>query len=115
MDKKLLVNYIKPALESLQNEGLKITRAEIWPGELRGYYTLAISAEWNNDSFKDQYMLIANKLRAMMPIDSFIHIMNIYTFGTPESIDEYIDYYVVGRDFLQIQSLYPTKLEAVAA
>jgi hypothetical protein len=115
MDQKLLVNYIKPVIKSLQDDGLKMTRVEVWPGELNGYFTLAISAQWAEDGSRYRVMLILNKIRAMLSPDIYTHIINIYTFDTPESIEKYIDYYVTGRDYFRVQSLYPPKLEAVAA
>jgi hypothetical protein len=54
-------------------------------------------------------------VREMIPHDIAKYIVNIYTFDTPESIEKYIDYYVTGRDYFKVQSLYPPKLEAVAA
>ena len=115
MDQKLLVSYIKPVIQSLQNDGLKITRAEVWPGDINGYFTLAISAEWAGSGSKDRTLLILNKVRTMIPYDVYKFIINFYTFDTPESIEKYIDYYVTGRDYFRVQSLYPPKLESVAA
>jgi acid stress-induced BolA-like protein IbaG/YrbA len=115
MDQKLLVSYIKPVIKSLQDDGLKITRAEVWPGDINGYFTLAISAEWAGDSSKDRVLLVLDKIRALIPHEVSKYIVNKYTFDTPESIEKYIDYYVTGRDYFRVQSLYPPKLEAVAA
>ena len=115
MDQKLLVSYIKPVIQSLQDDGLKITRADVWPGDVNGYFTLAISAEWDKSDKKPRVLLVWNKIRALIPPEISTYIVNKYTFDTPESIDEYIDYYVTGRDYFKVQSLYPPKLEAVAA
>jgi hypothetical protein len=115
MDQKLLVTYIKPVIKSLQEDGVKITRVEVWPGDINGYFTLAISAEWDKNDRKDPVLLILDKIRAHIPHEVSKYIVNKYTFDTPESIDKYIDYYVTGRDYFKVQSLYPPKLEAVAA
>jgi hypothetical protein len=37
MDQKLLVTYIKPVIQSLQDDGLKITRADVWLGDIREF------------------------------------------------------------------------------
>lgn len=115
MDQKLLVNYIKPVIQSLQDDGLKITRAEVWPGDMNGYFTLAISAEWDKNETRPRVLLVLDKIRALIPHEVSKYIVNKYTFDTPESIEKYIDYYVTGRDYFRVQSLYPPKLESVAA
>ncbi len=115
MEQKLLVTYIKPVIKSLQDDGLKITRAEVWPGDINGYFTLAISAEWDKNEKRDPVLFVLDKIRALIPHEISKYIVNKYTFDTPESIDKYIDYYVTGRDYFKVQSLYPPKLEAVAA
>jgi hypothetical protein len=115
MDQKLLVSHIKPVIQSLENEGLKMTRVEVWPGDINGYFTLAISAEWPENLKEPRVLLVSHKVRAMIPHDVAKYIVNIYTFDTPESIEKYIDYYVTGRDYFRVQSLYPPKLEGIAA
>lgn len=116
MYQKLLVSYIKPVIKSLQDDGLKITRADVWSGDVNGYFTLAISAKCAEEGRKYRVMLILNKIRAMIPSDVYKYIINYYTFDTPESIEKYIDYYVTGRDYFKVQSLlYSPKTEAVAA
>ena len=115
MDQKLLVTYIKPVIKSLEDDGLKITRADVWPGDINGYFTLAISAEWDKTQTRPRVLLVLDKIRALSPHEVSKFIVNKFTFDTPESIDEYIDYYVTGRDYFKVQSLYPPKLEAVAA
>jgi hypothetical protein len=115
MDQKLLVNYIKPVIKGLQDDGLEITRVEVWPGDINGYFTLAISAEWDDNNSRLPVLLVLDKIRAMIPHEVSKYIVNKYTFDTPESIEKYIDYYVTGRDYFRVQSLYPPKLEGVAA
>jgi hypothetical protein len=115
MDQKVLVTYIKPVIKSLQDDGLNITRADVWPGDMNGYFTLAISAEWDINQTRPPVLIVWDKIRAMMPHEVSKYIVNKYTFDTPESIDKYIDYYVTGRDYFKVQSLYPPKSEAVAA
>ena len=107
MDKKVLVNYIKPVLKKLQEDGLQLTRVEIWPAEWNGHYTVAVSANWQGLSHWDRLMRIVHKLREMLPVDVNKHILNVYTYDTPESIDEYINLYVTGSDLYHVQSLYP--------
>lgn len=115
MDQKLLVSYIKPVIQSLEDDGLKMTRVEVWPGDMNGYFTLAVSADWDKNNPKARVLIISHKVREMIPHDIAKYIVNIYTFDTPESIEKYIDYYVTGRDYFKVQSLYPPKLEAIAA
>ena len=114
MDQKLLVSYIKPVIKSLQDDGLKITRADVWPGDVNGYFTLAISAEWDKNDKKPRVLIVWNKIRELMPHDVSKYIVNKYTFDTPESIDEYINLYVTGSDLYHVQSLYPSAGAVVA-
>ena len=46
MDKKALVRLLRPVFQSLQQTGLVITDVELLPISLKGYYTLAVSADW---------------------------------------------------------------------
>jgi hypothetical protein len=115
MDQKLLVTYIKPVIKSLQEDGVKITRANVWPGDINSYFTLAISTEWDKKEKRNPVLLVLDKIRAHIPHEVSKYIANKYTFDTPESIDKYIDYYVTGRDYFKVQSLYSPTLEAVAA
>ena len=112
MDQKLLVTYIKPVIKSLQDDGVKITRVDVWPGDINGYFTLAISAEWDKNEKRNPVLLVLDKTRAMIPHEISKYIVNKFTFDTPESIDKYIDYYVTDRDYFKMQSLYPLALEA---
>ena len=114
MDKKVLVNYIKPIIKKLREDGLQLTRVEIWPAEWNGYYTIAVSANWGGLSHWDRLMRILDKLDDMMPVEVRKRVLNVYTYDTPESIDEYINLYVTGSDLYHVQSLYPS-VGAVAA
>ncbi len=107
--------YIAGYCIELAHDGLKMTRVEVWPGDMNGYFTLAVSAEWDKNNPKARVLIVSHKVREMIPHDIAKYIVNIYTFDTPESIEKYIDYYVTGREYFKVQSLYPPKLEAIAA
>ncbi len=90
MDQKLLVSYIQPVIQSLADDGLKMTRVEVWPGDMNGYFTLAVSAEWDKNNPKARVLIVSHKVREMIPHDIAKYIVNIYTFDTPESIRVFI-------------------------
>jgi hypothetical protein len=113
MDKKILVKKLMPVIPRLQKEGMSINRVEIWPAEWNGYYTLAISADWKNWTNRQRLQQITKILREMVPDDMRKHLLNLYTFDTPESIDEYINLYVTGSDLYHVQSLYASSVVAV--
>jgi hypothetical protein len=113
MDKKILVKQLIPVIPRLQKEGMPISRVEVWPAEWNGYYTLAISADWKNWPHRQRLQHITKILREMVPADMRKHILNLYTYDTPESIDEYINLYVTGSDLYHVQSLYPSSAVAV--
>ena len=113
MDKKILVKQLLPIIPRLQKEGMPINRVEVWPAEWNGYYTLAISADWKNWPHRQRLQRITQILREMVPTDMRKHILNLYTYDTPESIDEYINLYVTGSDLYHVQSLYASSAVAV--
>jgi hypothetical protein len=87
MVKKVLVERFKPVIKALKNDGLEITRAELYAAELNKYYTLAISADWKDISPIGKHTLIRSKMRELLPLDVSRYILNIYTYKTPEDID----------------------------
>ena len=87
MDKKVLVKHLEPIIKSLQMDGLRITRAEVFPAEWRGYYTLAISADWADMPRLNRHQKMSKKMRELLPIDMYRRLLNVYTYNTPEEIE----------------------------
>ena len=114
MDKKILVKQLMAVIPQLQKDGMPINRVEVWPAEWNGYYTFAISADWKSWPRWERIQHITKILREMLPVEVNKHILNVYTYDTPESIDEYINLYVTGSDLYHVQSLYPTAGAVVA-
>lgn len=87
MDKKILVRELAPFIAALQAEGLNITRAEIFPAELRGYYTLAISADWKDLIGIKRHRMLTQKKIEYLSRESHSHLLNTYTYNSPEAIE----------------------------
>jgi hypothetical protein len=92
MDKKILVKHLTPIIKSLQTDGLKITRAEVFPAEWRGYYTLAISADWAEMPRLDRHQKMSKKMRELLPIETYKRLLNVYTYNTPEEIESEMEF-----------------------
>ena len=92
MDKKILVKHLTPVIKSLQTDGLDITRAEVFPAEWRGYYTLAISADWAEMPRLDRQRKMSKKMRELLPIDMYKYLLNVFTYNTPEEIDAEMEF-----------------------
>ena len=91
MDKKTLVKELIPFIASLRADGLNVTRAEVFPAELRGYYTLAISAEWKDLIGIKRHWLLTQKKIELLSRESHKHLLNTYTYNSPEAIDAEMD------------------------
>ena len=91
MDKKILVRELKPYIDALRADGLNVTRAEIFPAEWRGYYTLAISAEWKDLTGIRRHTVLSQKRRTTLSGQADDHILNVYTYDSPEAIEAEMD------------------------
>jgi hypothetical protein len=91
MDKKVLVRELKPFIDGLRADGLNVTRAEIFPAQRRGYYTLAISAEWKDLVGIRRHTVLNQKKRETLSWESNDHILNTYTYDSPEAIEAEMD------------------------
>jgi hypothetical protein len=87
MDKKILVKELVPFIAALRADGLNVTRAELFPAELRGYYTLAISAEWKDLIGINRHRVLTKKKIELLSRESHNHILNTYTYNSPEAIE----------------------------
>lgn len=91
MDKKTLVKELIPFIAGLRADGLNVTRAELFPAELRGYFTLAISAEWKDLTGIRRHTVLSEKKRAFLSRESRKHLLNTYTYNSPEAIEAEMD------------------------
>ena len=88
MDKKVLVNLLRPVFQSLQQKGLSITAVELLPIGLRGYYTLAVSAEWSATmTTMDKIKLINAKIFEFIPVQYRKYIESVFPYNTPEELE----------------------------
>jgi hypothetical protein len=92
MDKKILVKHLIPIIQSLQADGLRITRAEIFPAEWRGYYTLAISADWADMPRLDRHKKMSKKMRELLPVEVYKRLLSVFTYNTPEEIEAEMEF-----------------------
>jgi hypothetical protein len=92
MDKKILVKHLTPVIKSLQTDGLHITRAEIFPAEWRGYYTLAMSADWKNIDGFEKFRLLRRKLTDILTHEIGQYVLNLYTYNTPEEMESEMEF-----------------------
>ena len=91
MDKKILVKELKPFIDGLRASGLNVTRAEIFPAEWRTFYTLAISAEWNDLTGIRRHSVLNDKKREFLSSEARKHLLNTYTYDSPEAIEAEMD------------------------
>ncbi len=92
MDKKILVKHLTTIIKSLQTDDLIVTRAEVFPAEWRGYYTLAISADWTDMSRLDRQRKMSKKMRELLPIEIYKYILNVFTYNTPEEMEAEMEF-----------------------
>jgi hypothetical protein len=87
MDKKALVKLLRPVFKSLQQYGLIITDVELLPTSLRGYYTLAVSADWHLSlSTMDKIKLIISRIFEFVPIENRKYIESVFPYNSPEEL-----------------------------
>lgn len=91
MDKKILVKELIPFIAALRADGLNVTRAELFPAEWRGYYTLAISADWQDLVGIRRHSVLNKKKRELLSRESHQHILNTFIYNSPEEIDAEMD------------------------
>lgn len=87
MDKKILVKELVPFIAALRADGLNVTHAELFPAEWRGYYTLAISAEWKDLVGIRRHTVLNQKKREVLSPESNRHLLNTFTYNSPEAIE----------------------------
>jgi hypothetical protein len=87
MVKKILVKELVPFIMALRADGLNVTRAELFPAEWRGYYTLAISAEWKDLTGIRRHRVLNQKKLDVLSLESNKLILNTYTYNSPEAIE----------------------------
>ena len=88
MDKKVLVNLLRPVFQSLRQKGLTITAVELLPIRLRGYYTLGVSANWSPDmTTMDKIKLINSKIFEFVPIEYRKYIESVFPYTSPEELE----------------------------
>jgi hypothetical protein len=87
MDKKTLVKLLRPVFQSLQQSGLTITDVELLPISLRGYYTLAVSADWHiGMSTMDKIKFITSRIFEFVPIQNRKYIESVFPYNSPEEL-----------------------------
>ncbi len=87
MDKKILVKELIPFIAALRADGINVTRAELFPAEWRGYYTLAISADWKDLVGIKRHTVLNQKKWEVLSRESNDHILNTFTYNSPEAIE----------------------------
>ncbi len=88
MDKKVLVNLLRPVFQSLRQKGLTITAVELLPIRLRGYYTLGVSADWSAEmTTMDKIKLINSKIFEFVPIEYRKYIESVFPYTSPEELE----------------------------
>ena len=88
MDKKALVKLLRPVFQSLQQTGLVITDVELLPIRLRGYYTLAVSADWPvGMSTMDKIKLISFRIFEFIPVGQRHFIESVFPYNSPEELE----------------------------
>ena len=79
MDKKALVRLLRPIFQSLQQTGLIITDVELLPISLKGYYTLAVSADWPvNMTTMDKIKMIRSRIFEFIPVHQRHFIESVF-------------------------------------
>lgn len=87
MDKRKLVKLLHPVFQSIQQTGLVITDVELLPISLKGYYTLAVSADWSADmSTMDKIKLIITAIFEFVPIENRKYIESVFPYSSPEEL-----------------------------
>ena len=88
MDKKALVKLLRPIFRSLQQSGLVITDVELLPISLKGYYTLAVSADWPaRMTTMDKIRLINSKIFEFIPMGQRHFIESVFPYNSPEELE----------------------------
>lgn len=88
MDKKVLVSLLRPLFKSLQQTGLVVTSVELLPISLRGYYTLAVSADWPSKmTTMDKIRLINKKIFEFIPVHQRKYIESVFPYNTSEELE----------------------------
>ena len=92
MDKKILVKQLPAYFDALKADGINITRADLFPAEWRGHYTLALSADWKNLVGVEKFITLRQKLIQVLTHERSQYILNLYTYNTPEDIDSEMEF-----------------------
>jgi hypothetical protein len=92
MDKKILVKGLPSYFDALKNDGITVTRAELYPAEWRGHYTLAISADWKNMDGFEKVKLLRRKLTEILTHSIGQYVLNLYTYNTPEEMESEMEF-----------------------
>lgn len=88
MDKKILVKLLRPVFQSLQQKSLIITDVELLPIRLRGYYTLAVSAQWSAAmTTMDKIRLINSSIFEFVPVGYRKYIESVFPYNSPEELE----------------------------
>jgi hypothetical protein len=92
MDKKILVKKLPAYFAALKADGINITRADLFPAEWRGHYTLALSADWKNLDGFEKFKVLRRKLTETLTHEIGQYVLNLYTYNTPEEIDAEMEF-----------------------
>ena len=92
MDKKALVRLLRPVFQSLQQTGLVITDVELLPISLKGYYTLAVSADWPASmSTMDKIKAVTHRVFEFVPVEKRKYIESVFPYASPEELESDFD------------------------
>ena len=92
MDKKALVRLLRPVFKSLQQTGLVITDVELLPISLKGYYTLAVSADWPASmGTMDKNKMIRSRIFEFIPKGQRHFIESVFPYASPEELESDFD------------------------
>lgn len=92
MDKKLLVKQLPSYFDALKTQGINVTRAELYPAEWRGHYTLALSADWKNLDGFEKFRVLRRKLTETLTYEIGQYVLNLYTYNTPEEMEAEMEF-----------------------
>ncbi len=92
MDKIFLVKQLPSYFDALKADGINVTRAELYPAEWRGHYTLAMSADWRNLAGVEKFIALRQKLVKTLTHERSQYILNLYTYNTPEEMEAEMDF-----------------------
>ena len=88
VDKKTLVKALRPVFESLRQTGLVVTDVELLPIHLKGYYTLAVSADWSKSmTTMDKIRAISSKVFELVPAEKRRFIESVFPYESPEELE----------------------------